>query len=60
MKDPDWLVQPLFPPTRRVPPKALTSGRPPLALPALPDRPKRSPEKPPPPRRQRQRSPFHP
>lgn len=59
MKEPDWLVQPLFPPTRRVPPKALTSGRPPLAPPALPEKPRRVP-RPSLPRQPLPRSPFHP
>ena len=58
MKDPDWLVQPLFPPTKRVPPKALTSDRPPPPLASLPRQ--RSVVRPPLPRRVRPRSPFHP
>ena len=59
MKDPDWLVQPLFPRTKRVPPKALTSDRPPPPLASLPVR-QRSVVRPPLPRRVRPRSPFHP
>ena len=60
MKDPDWLVQPLFPRKKRLPPKALTSDRPAVPRPPLPRRRKRSPEKPPLPPRMQRRSPFHP
>jgi hypothetical protein len=60
MKDPDWLVQPLFPRTKRVPPKARTSDRPPPPLALLPDRPKPMARPPLPRRRPHPRSPFHP
>lgn len=54
MKDPDWFVRSLFPPKRRLPPRAVTSNRPsPLSPRSGVTR--RPPKRPPLPR-----SPFHP
>jgi len=57
MKDPDWLVRPLFA-RKRLPPRTLPAERPPAPLP--PPAETKRPVRPPLPRRPRLRSPFHP